>query len=559
MKKDVFAVEIIQDSLLAIGDEMFVALARSSMSPVIYEVLDYACGLTDAKGNLISQGNGVTSFIGMLSPMVQRVIEKFDNGKKLHEGDVIIINDPYVGGGSHLSDVGLVLPIFYNGEIIAYSANKAHWTEVGGMDPGSFTSNSNEIYQEGLQLPGVKLYHQGELNDAVYEIISTNVRLPELSIGDMFAQVAALKTGEKRIAELCQKFGAESVKLSIQKLLDKGEKIVEYELQHLPKGEFYAEDFIEGDPLKGGPYPIKVKVTISDEAFICDFRGSHPAVNVPMNCSQFGLMASVRVMFLALLGDIDVINEGVFKRLTIITDDNSIVSAKRPHPVSMNFEARIGAADLIWKALAPHLPERLSAGHLQSVCTFILTGKNPDNDESFLIVEPSVGGWGAANDEDGQSGQYCMGDGETYNLPVEIAETKYGIQIDEYSLNCDGAGAGQFRGGLGVRRVYTVNHDGQKVSVNLGRHQFAPFGLNGGGEGSHNFLIIHKKDGTKIGPVGVLANYELQKGDRIELVTATGGGYGPPHERSSEAIKRDLLNEYISLDVAKERYGYQNV
>lgn len=193
MKKDVFAVEIIQDSLLAIGDEMFVALARSSMSPVIYEVLDYACGLTDAQGNLISQGNGVTSFIGMLSPMVQRVIEKFDHGQKLHEGDVIIINDPYVGGGSHLSDVGLVLPIFYNGEIIAYSANKAHWTEVGGMDPGSFTSNSNEIYQEGLQLPGVKLYHKGELNEAIYEIISMNVRLPELSIGDMFAQVAALK------------------------------------------------------------------------------------------------------------------------------------------------------------------------------------------------------------------------------------------------------------------------------------------------------------------------------------------------------------------------------
>ena len=558
MKKDVFAVEIIQDSLLAIGDEMFVALARSSMSPVIYEVLDYACGLTDAQGNLISQGNGVTSFIGMLSPMVQRVIEKFDHGQNLHEGDVIIINDPYVGGGSHLSDVGLVLPIFYNGEIIAYSANKAHWTEVGGMDPGSFTSNSNEIYQEGLQLPGVKLYHKGELNEAIYEIISTNVRLPELSIGDMFAQVAALKTGEKRITELCQKFGAESVRLSIQKLLDKGEKIVELELQHLPKGEFYAEDFIEGDPLKGGPYPIKVKVTISNEEFICDFRGSHPAVNVPVNCSKFGLMASVRVMFLALLGDIDVINEGVFKRLTILTDENSIVSAKRPHPVSMNFEARIGAADLIWKALASHLPERLSAGHLQSVCTFILTGKNPENDESFLIVEPSVGGWGASNDEDGQSGQYCMGDGETYNLPVEIAETKYGIQIDEYSLNCDGAGTGQFRGGLGVRRVYTINNDGQKVSVNLGRHQFAPFGLSGGGEGSHNYLIVHKKDGSTIGPVGVLANYELQKGDRIELVTATGGGYGNPLERSQEAIERDVLNEYISVEVAKKHYGYQN-
>src|SRR5699024_663910 len=201
-----FTKEVIKDSLLSIGEEMFIALARTSMSPMYYEVLDYACGLTDAKGNLISQGNGVTSFIGMLSPMVQHVLGKYDNGKSLNEGDIIIINDPYVGGGSHLSDVGLVMPIFYEGKLVAFSANKGHWTEVGGKDPGSFTNNSTEIYQEGLQLPGVKLYEQGKLNQGIVDIIEMNVRLPKLSLGDMWAQVAALRTGEKRFQELCKKY-----------------------------------------------------------------------------------------------------------------------------------------------------------------------------------------------------------------------------------------------------------------------------------------------------------------------------------------------------------------
>src|SRR5699024_2905027 len=193
-----FTLEVIKDSLLSIGDEMFIALAITSMSPMFYEALDYACGLTDAKGNLISQGNGVTSFIGMLSPLVQHVIKQYDDGNDLNEGDVVIINDPYVGGGSHLSDVGLVMPIFYEGEVVAFSVNKGHWTEVGGKDPGSFTNDSTEIFQEGLQLPGVKLFEAGKMNQAVVDIIKKNVRLPEQSLGDMWAQIAALRTGENR-------------------------------------------------------------------------------------------------------------------------------------------------------------------------------------------------------------------------------------------------------------------------------------------------------------------------------------------------------------------------
>ncbi|WP_414478556.1 hydantoinase B/oxoprolinase family protein [Peribacillus frigoritolerans] len=550
-----FALEVIKDSLLSIGEEMFIALARTSMSPMFYEVLDYACGLTDAKGNLISQGNGVTSFIGMLSPMVQHILDKYDGGNKLSEGDIIIINDPYVGGGSHLSDVGLVMPIYFEGELIAFSANKGHWTEVGGKDPGSFTNNSTEIYQEGLQMPGIKLFEAGKVNEGIVEMIATNVRLPQLSLGDMWAQVAALRTGEKRMKELCTKYGKSTVSSTMDNLIEQAEKYSLKELGELPKGTFEAQDFIEGDPSKGGPYPIKVKVTITDDEFICDFRGSHKQVMNPVNCSYYGLLSSVRVMFLAIIRPKFNVNEGLFKPLRIITDDHSIVSATRPSPVSMNFEARIGGAELIWKALAPLLPDRLTSGHLLSVCSVLLSGKHPETKEPFLIVEPTLGGWGAGEDQDGQRGQFCMGNGETYNMPIEIAEARYGVRVENYGLRCDGEGAGQHIGGSGVIRSYKTLSDGQELTVSFGRHQFQPWGMNKGENGSSSYIKIHKENGEVIGPFGVTSRLKLDKGDTVHLVTATGGGYGDPAERDVQAVLRDVKNGYITVEQAKGKFG----
>ncbi|MBI0579497.1 hydantoinase B/oxoprolinase family protein [Neobacillus cucumis] len=555
IKVDPFSLEIIKDSLLAIGDEMFYALARTSMSPIIYEVLDYACGLTDAKGQLISQGNGVTSFIGMLSPMVQHVLKRFNNGEDLAPGDIVIINDPYVGGGSHLSDVGLVMPIFFKGNLVAFSANKGHWTEVGGKDAGSFTSDATEIFQEGLQLPGVKLFDHGNVNQAVVEIIASNVRFPELSLGDMWAQVAALRTGGKRFEELCEKFGSSLVVTAIDHLLEKGRKLAKNELLQLPKGTYTAENYIEDNGSHGGPFPIRVKVTISEEEFICDFRGSHSQVMVPFNCSYFALLAGVRAIYLAIINPTENINEGVFQPLKIITDEGSIVSAKRPAPVSVNWEARLGGADLIWRALAPVLPDRLTAGHLLSVCSVVVTGNHPDFNEPFLVVEPSVGGWGAGRGIDGQRGQFCIGDGETYNVPVEVAEARYGVLVEEYSLHCDGAGAGEYIGGSGVIRSYRALSDNQKLSVIFGKHQFAPWGLNGGEEGSKNYVLVKKRTGEKEGPFGIKSRYTLNKGDIVQLVTGTGGGFGHPYNRQPERVACDVKNGYISLLQAKEKFG----
>lgn len=558
VKLDPFTLEIVKDSLLAAGDEMFIALARTSMSPIIYEVLDYASGLTDAEGNLLTQGNGVTGFIGMLSFMVKETLAKYP-GDKLKEGDVIIINDPYQGGGSHLSDVGLVMPIFHNNKLIAFAANKAHWTEVGGKDPGSFTNDAVDIFQEGLQFPCIKLFNEGVVNEALVEIISANVRFPDLSLGDMYAQVAALKTGEKRVKELCEKYSSEVIQSAITYHLNHGEKISRAELAKLPKGDFYAEDFIDTDGIGNGPFPIKVKVTITEEEFICDFRGSSPQVPGPMNCSYTGLASAVRAIFLAITNpDIDV-NDGVFRPLKIIVDEKSIMSAERPVPVSNYFETLLGSLDLIWQALAPHIPNRLSAGQFLSVCAVTLSGTHHEDGESFLIVEPSVGGWGASNNMDGASGQFCFSDGETYNVPIEVAETRYGVMIDEYSLRIDGdgSGVGQYVGGKGVIRSYRAMTDNQLVTVTFGRNKFLPWGVNGGHQGSPNQFMIKKSDGTVDGPFGVYPRYKLMKDDVVQLMTGAGGGYGDPSLRQPEKVVQDVKNGYFTIEEARKYFGVE--
>lgn len=552
---DPFTLEIVKDSLIAIGEEMFYTLARTSMSPIIYEVLDFASGLTDAKGQLLTQGNGVTGFIGMLTFMVKETLAKYGATGNIKPGDVFLINDPYGGGGSHLSDVGLVLPIFVDGELLAFAANKAHWTEVGGKDPGSWTTDSTEIYQEGLQFPCVKLYEEGKLNQAIVEIIAANVRFPDLSLGDMWAQVAALRTGEKRFQELCAKYGKETVKASIDYLLDYGEQMARRELAKLPKGVFEAEDFIDDDGLGNGPIRVKVKVTITDDEFICDFTGTDPQVPGPINCSYTGLVSAVRTVFLAVTNPSQDVNDGVFRPLKVIAPEGTVLNAKRPAPVSTYWESMIFGADVIWKALAPVLPDRLTAGHLLSVCAVILGGTHPDTGEPFLIVEPSVGGWGAGRGMDGQSGQFCIGDGETYNVPVEVAETRYGVLMEEYALRTDGAGAGEWRGGCGVVRAYRALTDGQFLTATFGRHKYVTWGAGGGHNGSRNEIVVIRADGTVVGPFGKCARLPLNKGDVVRLITATGGGYGDPFNRPPERVAEDVKNGYITVEQARDLYG----
>ncbi len=551
---DPFTLEIIKEGLVAIGDEMFVTMQRTSMSTIIYEVLDYAVGLTDAQGRLITQGNGVTLFLGTLDFGVRSVLDKF-GPENIKPGDIYITNDPYSGGGTHLSDVSIIAPIFYGGELVAFAANKGHWTEVGGMAAGSWTTNSTEVYQEGLQFPCVKLFDQGKPLQSLLDIIRANVRTPDMSIGDMYAQVASMRIAEHRFRELCDKYGVDLVKRGVETLLDYGEDLTRQEIEKLADGVYEAVDYIDDDGIGNGPFEVRVRVIVSGNKMTCDFTGTHGQVPGPVNCARTGLYSAARAVLMALTDPSIPASEGCFRALEIICPDDTIFTCSRPAPVSTYWETMLYAADLIWKAMAPVLPDRLPAGHFLSVCGTIIAGQHPDTNQLFLLVEPQAGGWGAGADKDGENGLVCVGDGETYVIPVEVCESRYGVLVDQFSLDIADGGAGKFRGGRGLVRDYRIVAEEAWFTGTFGRFKFLPWGMNGGSEGSRNYTRILFADGREPDVFGKAAQYHLKKGDVARLITGTGGGYGNPLERPIEMIQSDVKNGYITLEQAERDYG----
>ncbi len=551
---DPFTLEIIKEGLVAIGDEMFVTMQRTSMSTIIYEVLDYATGLTDAQGRLITQGNGVTLFLGTLDFGVRSVLAKFGTDN-LKPGDIYITNDPYSGGGTHLSDVSIIAPIFHDGRLVAFAANKGHWTEVGGMAAGSWTTNSTEVYQEGLQFPCIKLFDRGEPIQSLIDLIRANVRTPDMTIGDMYAQVASMRIAERRFREMCDKYGVGLVLRGIDALLDYSEVLTRQELKKLPDGVYEAVDFIDDDGIGHGPFEVRVKVTIEGDAIVCDFSGTHEQVPGPVNCARTGLHSAARAVLMALTDPSIPANEGCFRALQVVCPDGTIFTCHRPAPVSTYWETMLYAADLIWKAMAPVLPDRLPAGHFLSVCGTVVAGPHPETGELFLLVEPQAGGWGAGASKDGENGLVCVGDGETYIIPVEVCETRYGVMVDQFAFDITDGGAGKFRGGRGLVRDYRITADEAWFTGTFGRFKYLPWGMQGGAQGSRNYTKILFADGREPDVFGKTAQYRLKRGDVARLVTATGGGYGNPWERPVEKVQSDVKDGYITLEQAEKLYG----
>lgn len=554
---DPFTAEVIKDGLVAIGEEMFVAMARTSMSPIIYEVLDYATGLTDADARLLTQGNGVAGFIGVLTYSVGSVLEKFGR-EGLAPGDIVMTNDPYGGGGTHLSDVCLVMPIFYRGELIAFAANKAHWTEVGGMAPGSWTTDSTEIFQEGLQFPCIKAFVNDQPLPQLVDLIRANVRTPDMSLGDFYAQAASLRLAGRRIGEMCDKYGVEAVREAMAWLLEDGEKRARAALARLPKGTFVAHDVIDDDGISDGSIPVEVAVTITDDEFIVDFSRMPPQVSGPINSSRTATYSALRCVWTAIASPQTQVNEGVFSPLRLVVPDGTIITAVRPAPTSTYWETLLYSLDLIWKALAPHVPDRLSAGHYNTVGASITTTHHAVSDDFTILVEPNLGGWGACFDRDGESGLFSSMNGETFNLPVEVTEQAYGLRVEEYAFNPEPGGEGRFRGGRGVVRSYRILSDrGGAITITLGRHKNPSWGVAGGHDGSRNYAQVIGADGSEGAPTGKTARRPLARGDLLRIVCGSGGGWGDPTERPRERVEADLRAGLISPAVAKEVYGVE--
>lgn len=554
MQHDIFTIEIIKDTIVALGEEMFNAMIRTSMSPIIYETTDFAVGATDATGNLLAQGNGVTAFLATLDTAVVSLLEHYPDPSTIRPGDVFISNTPYEGGGTHLSDVVILVPVFADDELIAWTVNKAHWTEVGGAQPGSVSTNATEIYQEGLRFTFLKLYDRGEINQSLVQLIRDNVRLPDSTIGDMHAGVAAARVGARRIGELLERYGKDQLLAAMSDLLDYGERMTRAELVKLPKGVFEAEDIVEEDGLGNGPFKIKVKVTISDSEMIVDYTGTSPQCIGPINCSYTGLITGARCLFKAVTNPEIPANGGSFRPLKVVCPPGTIISAQAPAPVSNYYEPLIAAIDVFWKALAPALPERLPAGHQRTVGATFISGIRPENGEFFVMGEPLVGGWGASNDQDGDSGQFCCANGETFNIPCELFESRYAIEIDQYAFHNQDGGAGQFRGGKGVVLDYRVTADEAFLTYACSRSVERPWAMAGGQEGSNNFAEIHRLDGT-VDRYTMCTTVGAKRDEVIRLYSATGGGFGDPAKRDRDALLRDIRNGFVTPAQAQNHYG----
>jgi len=552
-KIDEFTLDIIESNLNASAEESFVAFGRTSKSPVIYEVLDYAAGLTDRDGKLIAQANGVPGFLGTLDLATQDCIKKFGQDG-FEPGDICMVNIPY-SSGTHLNDVTLVLPVFAKKRLVAFSTIKGHWSELGGMHFGSWTSDSTELYQEGLIFTPIKLFERGKALDAVVDIIRANVRTPIMTLGDMEAHAAALRVGARRIIELCERYGTDVVLEAMDRIMTKGEKLMRLRLKELPHGIFTAEDTVDDDGITDTPVPVKAKITISDEKFVIDLSGSGKQAKGSINSPWCATVSAGRAVFKSITDIHGPTNDGNFRPLEVIATPGSIFNPIPPAPTSTYWETMAFATDLVWKALAPTMPDKLSAGHFLSVCATIVGGVDDKSKEPFAIVEPQAGGWGGALDKDGESGLVCSGDGETYIMSNEVIEVRHPIIVEQYALNIEnGSGKGKYRGGFGLVKDYRINNSNATFTASFGRSRYPCWGISGGSNGTPNFFIIYK-NGKEPKKTRKVAAEPMTKGDLISLRTGGGGGYGNPLERSPEAVLNDVVDEYLTIEQAKNDYG----
>jgi N-methylhydantoinase B len=547
-KFDPITIEIIQSSLTAISDEMFATMRKTAMSSIIYEVLDFGVAITDAKGDLASSGAGIPAFVGMLDSGVRSVIDKFDQPGAIRPGDIFTTNDPHAGGVSHMNDVVIILPVFAGEEIIAWVANKAHWVDIGGMSPGSLNPEATEIFQEGLRLPAIKLFENGEPIPSVLDIITANTRLPETTLGDLWAGIASMRAGERRLLQLVEKYGKDTVLHALSSYMDYAESVARRALAELPKGTFLAEDQLD-DGRK-----LVAKVTISDDEFTVDLRGNPPQDAGPFNCSYMATMVGAQVIFKSITSPQTVANAGTFRLISLICDERSMFNAAFPAAMGFYYESAIRVMDIIWKALAPHMPDRLTAGHYSSVCGTIIGGTHPDTGQPHSFIEPEIGGWGAGQGKDGDNAQYTGFHGETYNCPVEVNEARNGIFIDQFRLSDAPGGAGEFRGGKGIILDYRIRGENSWITAMYTRSKIPPWGVNDGGFGSLNLIDIIRKDGSTT-THDTLNGLALAPDDVVRVRTANGGGYGDPKKRDRQAVLDDIKNEYITSDEAKEVYG----
>jgi len=551
-------VEVVRSYLVAAADEMRATLIRTAFNPVIYEVLDFGISVYDAQMRLVAEAPGLTFFLGANDYSLRKGVE-YVGVENLHPGDVVLLNYPY-WNAAHAYDATLFMPVFQPGDadvdadgtLVGYLCVRAHWMDLGAKDPG-YVLDSTDMHQEGLIFPGTKVFERGVADEKILELIRFNSRMPELVIGDLHAQVAALRTGERRVLEILDKFGLPTVTAAVDRYLALAEAASREALLALPQGSWTAVDWLDDDGITDEPIRMQVTVTIADGRFVCDFTGSAPAARGPVNMPYGATLAMCKVVLKSLTSPNEPSNGGTTAALEVIAEPGQLFHAVYPAP-TFTLWTGIVAFELIYKALAQGMPQLLAASSGGDVPGFMMVGDHPETGKFFAISNNDPVGWGASPDHDGLDAHIHISESIVQNTPLEVLEARSGMFFERLEIRTDSAGAGRFRGGCGLRRDILFRSPGEFLSV-IKKTRTRPWALEGGQEPDANQVVIFP--GTEREERISTRRVTVAGGDRVTLLTAGGGGHGDPRERDPEAVRRDVAEGYLSVAAAREVYGVE--
>lgn len=549
---DPITVEVVRHKFEGIANEMQSTLLRSSFSPIVKEGLDASASLFMTNGDTLAQACAIPIHLATLIPIVKTMLRTFTLAS-MKEGDVYIMNDPYLGG-THLPDIAIVMPIFHQGQVIALSAAMTHHQDVGGMTPGSIPTNATEIYQEGIRIPPLKLMDAGKLNDTLVSMLRLNVRIPDTFMGDINAQIAACHIGARRMDELAGLYGAQTLQAIAEELTQRSELLTMAELRRIPNGRYHYVDYLDNDGIElDKRVRIEVVVTVKDGHLHVDFSGTSQQLKGPFNCVESGVQAAAYFAVRVLTSSEIPTNAGCFRHVELHLPVGSLVNPVEPAPVGSRTATIKRITGCILAAFKEVLPEKVPADSGGVLLALAFGGKLATG-QQYVTGELIAGGSGASNRSDGvdvveTDASNCM------NLPAEAVEMEAPIRVNRMALRQDSGGSGKYRGGLGLIKEFELLGDTAVFTHRGERHYYAAAGSHGGGSGAVEESVVYRKTGEQE-VIPSKAVMTLYRGDRVVVQTPGGGGYGNPAERARDLIEQDIADGRISLAAAQAQYGY---
>lgn len=540
---------VVKNALDTIVDDMAFAVMRTARSPIIRDVLDYSVTMCDASGRILAQAKTVALHLGAVPDAIDVIIAKYADN--VAPGDVIILNDPYEGG-MHLPDIFMFKPIFFKERLQGFSVVIAHHCDVGGRVPGSNAADSTEIFQEGLRIPPTKLYTKGVENETLFEIIKKNVRLPDLVLGDLGAQLATCNIGERELMRLFDRYGEQGLRDYFDELLDYGERLTRKAIEAWPDGTYEFLDHIDNDGFCETPIPIKCAVTVKGDRLSVDFAGSSPQVRGAIN-STLSFVKSATYLSIRCALDADVPNNaGVYRCIDITAPQGSILNPNMPAPVAARALTGYRVVDCVLGAVAQIAPTKVMAAGEGGNTVIALSGYVENSVEPYILVDMINGAWGGRHNKDGIEGVTNPSQNMS-NMPIETLEARYPIVMEAYGFATDSGGAGEYRGGLGLVREYRILSEEVVAQIRSDRAVHAPYGLFGGAPGacSANYLRVN----NELQPLPSKFTMNLTRDAIIRHEQAGGGGYGNPLKRSFDLIEQDLANGKITQGYAERFHG----